>query len=194
MVSSTLRADREVRTDEVMYVHKDNVAYNVVYTGRTDFFDALDTDPVWQIKRVTSILGVQTVEYAQVGKYLCRWTDRTSYFDPEPAPESDPGTNVNVISANLLKPVKNPKNQTVITDATPTTETSFSMPLIKRFKMINRGAAVIQYSYQTGDSGVNYASIFPGASTEEVGIDDQTITIYLQSPSPSQRLEVITWE
>lgn len=93
----------------------------------------------------------------------------------------------------LLKPVKNPVNSTVVTSATPATETSFTFVLIKRFKIINRGNAMVQFAYSLGDSGTNYISIPPGSYNEEAGIDDQTITIYLQSPSANQRLEVVQW-
>ena len=184
---STLRLDREVRTDEVMYVHKDTVAYNIVYHGRTDSFDAADSDPVWQIKRVTIALGIQTIEYAKAGKYRCQWTDRYTYFSPDPLPETDPDFDP------LIKPVKNPVNTTVITSPVAGTETNFTLTAIKRFKMINRGNVNIQYAYLPGESGTNYASIPPGASTEEAGIDDQTITLHVQAASPSQRLEVISW-
>jgi hypothetical protein len=92
-----------------------------------------------------------------------------------------------------IKPVKNPVNTTVITSATPSTESNFTLVTVKRFCLVNRGTAVIQYAYALGDSGTNYATIYPGAANEEVNIDDQTITIYVQSPSASQRLEVVSW-
>jgi hypothetical protein len=92
-----------------------------------------------------------------------------------------------------IKPVKNPVNTTVITDPTPNTESNFTLTTIKRFRLVNRGAAIIKYAYYPGDSGTNYGTINPGGSSEEENIDDQTITIYVQSPSASQRLEVVSW-
>ena len=186
------KVDHEVRSQEVVRSLSDKVAYNVCYFGRTEILYALDTDPVWQIWRVQSVAGIGVTLWADDAKYRSKWSDRATLFPAEPAYETDPGILVN-LNQSLLKPVKNPKNFTVTTSVVPDTETSFTMTTIKRFKVINRGAVTVKYSYLAGDSGTNFVSIPPSSSSEEVNIDDQTVTLYLQAPSPSQRLEFVTW-
>jgi hypothetical protein len=105
-------------------------------------------------------------------------------------------SNQGSISATLdgaMKPVKNPVNTTVLTDPVSDTETSFSLLAVKRYRMVNRGSVAIKYAYLVTQSGTNYSTIPPGGSHEEDNIDDQNITIYIQAPAPSQRLEVVSW-
>lgn len=151
MVTTTLRADREIRTDEVMYVHKDTVAYNIVYYGRTDAFDADDADPVWQIKRVSSVAGIQTTEYAQVGKYLCKWSDRYSYFSPDPAPETDPGLTVNANFTGLHIAGK----VTIVTlnAATWTALPAAALANRNAICVINTSGVEIKLNYNSGIAG-----------------------------------------
>lgn len=80
------KVDKEVRTDEVLLFHEDKVAPNIIYYGRTELFSALDSEPVWQIKRVVVDGTIRTTTYANSGKYNCVWDDRTTYFAPAPAP------------------------------------------------------------------------------------------------------------
>lgn len=84
-------------------------------------------------------------------------------------------------------------NTTVTTSATPNTETSFTLATIKSFRVTNRGRAIVKYAFASGDSGLNYASLTPNASFWEEGIFNSSVTLYIQSPSPSQRLEVVSW-
>lgn len=92
-----------------------------------------------------------------------------------------------------VSPVKNPVVYAVATSLTPATETSFAVTLVKRFTMTNRGNTRIQLAYVAGQSDTNFISIFPGSSYQEDSIDTQTLTFYIQSASPTQRLEVVTW-
>lgn len=91
MTAAGRKVNIERRVDQVAYYVKDHVAYNINYYGQTEFFDALDSDPVWQIKRVVTAGSVERTLFAQFGKYNCQWNIRTSYFPAEPAPISDPG-------------------------------------------------------------------------------------------------------
>lgn len=84
------KVDKEVRTDEVLLTKEDGVAYNIAYFGRTEIILALDSEPVWQIKRVTTSVGIKKVEYANYGKYNLVWDDRYSYFSPDPPVEYAP--------------------------------------------------------------------------------------------------------
>lgn len=92
------KVDKEVRTDEVLLSKEDHVAYNIVYYGRTEIIGSADSDEVWQIKRITSTAGVKKVEYANHGKYNLKWSDRYSYFSPDPAPEPAPSLGTITIS------------------------------------------------------------------------------------------------
>ena len=88
------KVDIESRVDEVLFYKEDHVAYNIVYYGRTELFTALDTDTVWQIKRITTSGTVKTVMYAEYGKYNCRWSDRYTYFPADPPTETAPTVSV----------------------------------------------------------------------------------------------------
>lgn len=97
------------------------------------------------------------------------------------------------ITVDSVKPVKNPVVSNHPTSGSANTETSFVMTTIKRFNFFNEGLDEIKVSFAAGTSGTIYHSIFPGAFYGEDGIDDQTITVYIQSPSASQRLVAVTW-
>lgn len=93
-----------------------------------------------------------------------------------------------------VKPVKNPVILNPVTDPVPGTETSFSTGVIKRFYIENRGGFLVKISYVMGQSGTIFKSILPtGGFYSEDGLDDVTITFYMQSAGASQRLEVTTW-
>lgn len=72
---------KEVRLDEVLLKKVDDSGLYVQYVGRADGMDATDTDARWQIARITTLLGVETTEYATYGSYKNKWSDRFSYFD-----------------------------------------------------------------------------------------------------------------
>lgn len=179
MVSSTLRTDREIRTDEVMYVHKDVVAYNIVYYGRTDFFipDASDSAPIWQIKRVTSVAGIQTTEFAQVGKYKCKWTDRYTYFSPDPPAEADPGIIVTSTVSGLTIAGR-------VTLVTLNALTWTALPDIPQLAL--RNAIRIQNQSAT-EIRLNYDPLIPGYEgvwvkpNGETYYDIRTIPIYAKA-------------
>lgn len=141
--------DREVRTVETVYAVEDRVAYNVVYYGRTELHDALDTDPVWQIWRVARDgQDVDTV-YADNGKYRLKWADRYGYFSPEPAYEPTPTNTTYPSGLTIAGKI----TIVAITDATWT-----ALPPIP---LNNRNAMAIQ-----NDSGVEiklqYNPLEPG--------------------------------
>jgi hypothetical protein len=89
--------------------------------------------------------------------------------------------------------VTTPKNTTAITSATPGTETSVALVAVKRFRITNRGNAILKYSFLPTESGSNYASLYPNGTAEEDGILSVNVTIYMQSPNPSQRVELVSW-
>lgn len=81
-----------MRTVETVRSVVDQVAYNVVYYGRTEQHGAADSDEVWQIWRVSGTGANRLTEFADDGKYRLKWSDRATYFGPEPAYEPTPAT------------------------------------------------------------------------------------------------------
>lgn len=84
-------------------------------------------------------------------------------------------------------------NATVTTSATPNTETNFTVVGVKRFRFTNRGNVMLKYAFAVGESGTNYATLAPNATVDEGDIQSANITVYIQAPSPSQRIEVVSW-
>ena len=95
---------REVRTDEIGLLKEDTPAPWVRYVGRSDSMVASDSDPVWQIMRVSKEGSVVTSTYAKKGSYVCAWEDRETYFPPIEttyvAYQADMSTNF--VSDNIL--------------------------------------------------------------------------------------------
>jgi len=83
-------------------------------------------------------------------------------------------------------------NQSIVS---ANTEYSYALPAnTKRFKIQNRNEGLVKLSYNTGESGTKYWSIFPGQQYDGENISDTaSLTIYYQSPKASQTLEVISW-
>lgn len=66
-------------------IHVEQAASNVQYIGRAEP-GSLDSDPVWQIYRVSTVGNITTTEYADGGNYDLIWDSRTTYFGPIPPP------------------------------------------------------------------------------------------------------------
>lgn len=90
--------------------------------------------------------------------------------------------------------VNTPVVDNVSTSGTADTETTFSFPAsTKRFLIRNRGGSLVKLSYAVGTSGTDYFSIYPSTDYWEEGIGASALSIYIQSPSPSQVLEILSW-
>lgn len=78
----------------------------------------------------------------------------------------------------------------IMTSVTPDTETSFTITGKRIFWLTNRGSVILKYSFDAGQSGITYGSLFPGSPLSfPLGED---ITVYIQAPKASQRLELVT--
>ena len=108
-------------------------------------------------------------------------------------PIEDGALKIKGVVTTVAGGVATPKNTTFITSATPDTETSVALAAVKRFRITNRGNAVLKYSFLATESGSNYASLYPNGTVEEEGILSANVTIYMQSPNPSQRVELVSW-
>ena len=91
MATGGRKVDKEFRTKETLLSKEDKVAYNILYFGRTEGFSTADSDPLWQIGRTIKSGNIFVTTYANHGKYNCKWSDRYTYFDPDPPAENDPG-------------------------------------------------------------------------------------------------------
>ncbi len=95
-------------------------------------------------------------------------------------------------SSKPLIAATTPATLNFATDPTPGTETSISLAQIVRFQMTNRGDTSVRFSYQSG-TGVTWSTLYPQATYSEENLNSVNITLYIQSASASQRLEVIAW-
>lgn len=68
--------------DEIRLVKIDEPAANVRYIGRSDSMRALDTDAAWQILRQYRQGDLIVSNYAHMGVFDAKWSDRASYFLP----------------------------------------------------------------------------------------------------------------
>lgn len=53
--------------------------------------------------------------------------------------------------------------------------------------------ARLKLSYVSGESGIKYLTIPPGCSYSDSDLDLLAISLYVQSSSPSQIIELVTW-
>lgn len=76
------------------------------------------------------------------------------------------------------------------------TEYSYILPAGTRrclLKLRSRGVG-LQLAYTLGDSALIYITIPPGCSWSEDDLDlDAMVTLYFQTPSASQTLEIVSW-
>lgn len=70
---------RERRLDEIHLIKEDIPNPWTRYTGRSDF-NSSDSDPLWQICRITREGTIWTTTYANKGSSTAKWSLRTSYF------------------------------------------------------------------------------------------------------------------
>jgi hypothetical protein len=74
------------------------------------------------------------------------------------------------------------------------TEYGFTFPVnTRRYTLVNRTNGMIKYSFIPGDSGIIYRTIPPGTASIQTNLSKPSITIYLQSPSSNQILEIESW-
>lgn len=78
---------------------------------------------------------------------------------------------------------------------TANTEVAYSLPAgTKRFALQNRSDGIIRLAYAAGTSGTLYYTVWPGDEFAEDNIHfASTINIYVQSPKPSQTVEIRSW-
>lgn len=75
------------------------------------------------------------------------------------------------------------------------TEVSYALPAgTKRFALQNRFDGIIKLAYTSSTSGSVFYTVWPGDEFVENDIHyAATITLYMQSPKPSQTVEIRSW-
>lgn len=76
------------------------------------------------------------------------------------------------------------------------TEYSVALPAgTIQFQLKTRGSGLLKISYEVGQSGSVFFSVYPGAMYQEMGIDPGTppIILYVQSTVAGETLEIISW-
>ena len=106
-----------------------------------------------------------------------------------PAISSSLQANVNA----TIQGVTTPLNAT-LTLTTANTEYSHAFAAnTKRFLIHNRSAGLIKLAYTSTESGSNFLSIYPGTMYTEGQISAGSLTIYMQSPTASKVVEIVSW-
>lgn len=74
------------------------------------------------------------------------------------------------------------------------TEYSYSLPSgTTKFQVQNREIGLVKLAFTASQSGVTYWTIFPGCQYWEEGVSAGSVTLYFQSPTAAQTLEIISW-
>lgn len=74
------------------------------------------------------------------------------------------------------------------------TEVTHTLPTgTKRFLLKLRSSAKLKVSYAVGTSGTTFYTLKPGMAYAEERIGAGTTTLYMQSPSAAQTVEIISW-
>lgn len=63
----------------------------------------------------------------------------------------------------------------------------------RRFQVQNRTSGLIKFAYAPTGSGSLFVTLFPGAVYEEKDVDCDGLSIYVQSPSAAQTVEILEW-
>lgn len=167
------KVDKEVRTDEVLLSKEDSVAYNIAYYGRTEIIGSADSDPVWQIKRVTSTGGLKKIEFANYGKYDLKWVDRYSYFTPDPAPE--PAPSLGTVTPSGLS-IAGRITEVVLNDTTWTALPAVPLALRNQINIQNNSLSALKVRYDTVPLG--YVGIELSSGAERQYAITPSIAIY----------------
>lgn len=97
---------------------------------------------------------------------------------------------VSSTSVSVLAGITQPVVENVLL-ATAATEVAHSLPAdTKVFFIQARGNAKLQLSFDAGESGTVYHTIYPGSFYALDGISAPLVTLYLQSPSPGVVAEI----
>jgi hypothetical protein len=98
-----------------------------------------------------------------------------------------------IVSGGTLSPSVTPNidNYTILL---ANTEYFYDFPTnTKEFIIQNTGTVLIRLSYNVGESGTKYWSLYPGQIFEKKNIERANTRIYFQAIKANQRLELMSW-
>lgn len=101
----------------------------------------------------------------------------------------NPDGSINTVSGGVSTPTI-----TNVTTTLANTEYSYTFPNnTKRFSLRTRGNAKLQLSFNAGQSGTNFVTVFAGSKHEEIGLNTTTITAYFRSNKSGEIVEILSW-
>lgn len=78
--------------------------------------------------------------------------------------------------------------------ATANTEYSHAFgTTARRFQIQNRGTGLIKFAFAPTGSGTLFVTLYPGGVYEEKDVDCDGLSLYVQSSSAAQVLEILEW-
>ena len=169
------QADKHVRTEEVFHKRQDLVQPNVTYFGQTPTFTTLDSEPLWQIWRVSYTLGKWETFYANAGKYNCIWDNRGTYFPALPPAEEPPGLGVTQHGLHIAGRITEIVLNAVTWVALPT------VPLAQRNAISIQNMSGIEVKVQFDNTVVGYTGIYLPDGYERTYDITEAIPIYAKA-------------
>jgi hypothetical protein len=95
---------KQVRIDEIKLIKIDEPAANIRYIGRSSSMRGTEDQPIWQIMRQYRNGDIITSNYAIMGEYKCKWTERESYFTPPAIPDDSNPLDGNIAVTGTFSP------------------------------------------------------------------------------------------
>lgn len=93
-----------------------------------------------------------------------------------------------------IPPVQTPTIYNVSATLANTEYSQVLSSTTKRFSVKIRGFADLKLAYISGQSGITFITVPGGSSYEEINLaGTSAITLYFQSPSSAQTIEIVQW-
>lgn len=97
------------------------------------------------------------------------------------------------VPVDLTPAVQSP---TITNLSAPTADTEVSLAIpdgTRKMTVRVRGTANAQFAFVATESGTKYITIPRGSNYSEDGLNTSSLTLYIQTDSASQIIEVLTW-
>jgi hypothetical protein len=149
---------KQVRLDEIKLIKIDEPAANIRYIGRSSSMRGTEDQPIWQIMRQYRNGDIITSNYAIMGEYKCKWTERESYFTPPAIPDDDNPLDGNISVTGTFTP-SGLRNAGRVTEVLLSTTEWTALP--PGGPLADRNAINIQ-NYSGDEIRLNYSNTIPG--------------------------------
>jgi hypothetical protein len=149
---------KQVRIDEIKLIKIDEPAANIRYIGRSSSMRGTEDQPIWQIMRQYRNGDIITSNYAIMGEYKCKWTERESYFTPPAIPDDDNPLDGNIAVTGTFTP-SGLRNAGRVTEVLLSTTEWTALP--PGGPLADRNAINIQ-NYSGDEIRLNYSNTIPG--------------------------------